>query len=307
MNYPKCAIGTWGWGSGINGGNMVFGKTPTEEQLSAVYDTALKNGLTLFDTAPVYGGGSSEKIVGNLIKNNPDVIISTKFAPSKSDTPESVGKSLTKSLSRLNRDYADVMWLHTPDNIEVNMNAMALLAKAGKIKNIGISNANINEIKLAQKVLAGQGLQLYGVQNHYSLLYRFSEKTGLLDYCNENNITFYAYMILEQGALTGAKKLPALSRRGMAFTKSRIEKLSVLTDKMSELAQKYNTDIAGIAVAHARFKEMTPIIGVTDAKHTESLAKSLNVNISDDEAKILEKLADETGVSVKAAWEKALA
>ena len=77
------------------------------------------------------------------------------------------------------------------------------LAKSGQIKTIGVSNHNLVEIKRANEILAAEGLKISAVQNHYSLLHRSSERAGILDYCKENGITFYSYMVLEQGALTG--------------------------------------------------------------------------------------------------------
>lgn len=241
---------------------------------------------------------------GDLAENNPDVIISTKYFPAEKSEPSNLKKSLEKSLSRVKREYIDILWLHQPVNIENNMKAMAELVLDGKVTHIGISNADIADIQLAQRVLSKYNIKLYGVQNHYSLVFRKYEDNGLLDYCRKNDIEFWAYMLLEQGALTGIKKLPAFSRRGIVFGRSKIEKLTALTDKMSELAEKYQTDIAGISVAHACSKGMLPIVGATKPEHIEKLARSSQLVLSRDEISLLEKIADKTGISVKASWEK---
>lgn len=217
----KCAIGTWNWGNGFNGSGMIFGTTPDKEQIIQAFHSAIKNNMLLFDTAPVYGGGSSEKMIGHLLENNSEVIISTKYFPSKMGGLSNVKKSVEQSLSRLKRQHIDILWLHQPKNIRNNMRAMAELFITGKIRHIGISNADIHDVHLAQNVLSEYNIKLYGVQNHYSLIYRRYENNGLLDYCKQNDIAFWAYMLLEQGALTGAKKLPSFSRRGIAFTKSK--------------------------------------------------------------------------------------
>lgn len=300
----KCVIGTWGWGNGFNGSGMIFGNTPKETELAMAFRSAVNNDLLIFDTAPVYGVGSSEKLLGKLSENNPEIIISTKYLPAEKSEISNVKKTFKKSLLRLEREYVDILWLHQPVNIENNMKAMAELVLDGKVKHIGISNADISDIQLAQNALSKYNIKLYGVQNHYSLIFRKYEGNGLLDYCKKNDIEFWAYMILEQGALTGIKKLPALSRRGIAFGKSKIEKLTELTDKMSELAEKYQTDIAGISVAHTCSKGMMPIVGVTIPEHIEKLAKSALITLSPDEILLLENFADKTGISVKASWEK---
>lgn len=300
----KCVIGTWGWGNGFNGSGMIFGNTPKETQLAMSFSSAVNNDLLIFDTAPVYGGGSSEKLLGKLAENNAEVMISTKYFPAEKSGTSNVKKSFEKSLLRIEREFIDILWLHQPVNIENNMKAMAELVLNGKIKHIGISNADIADVQLAQNVLSKYNIKLYGVQNHYSLIFRKYEDNGLLDYCQKNDIEFWAYMLLEQGALTGIKKLPAFSRRGIAFDKSKIEKLTALTDKMSEIAEKYQTDIAGISVAHACSKGMMPIVGATRPEHIEKLAKSTQLILSRDEVSLLERIADKTGISVKASWEK---
>lgn len=300
----KCVIGTWGWGNGFNGSGMIFGNTPNETRLAMSFSSAVNNGLLIFDTAPVYGGGSSEKLLGKLTKNNSKVIISTKYFPAEKSGTSNVKKSFEKSLLRLKRKSVDILWLHQPVNIENNMKAMAELLLDGKIRHIGISNADIDDVQLAQNVLSRYNIKLYGVQNHYSLIFRKYEDNGLLDYCLKNGIEFWAYMLLEQGALTGTKKLPSFSRRGIVFGKSKIEKLTALTDKMGEIAEKYQTDIAGISVAHACSKGMLPIVGATRPEHIEKLERSTQLILSRDEISLLERIADKTGISVKASWEK---
>ncbi len=77
------------------------------------------------------------------------------------------------------------------------------LAKSGKIGKIGLSNHNLAEIKEAQEILASEGLKISAIQNHFSILNRSSEDSGILDYCKQNGMIFFSYMVLEQGALTG--------------------------------------------------------------------------------------------------------
>ena len=80
---PKLALGAWSWGTGSAGGDQVFGNNLSEENLQPVFDKAMQIGLNLWDTAAVYGEGSSERILGHFIKKikRDDIIISTKFTP----------------------------------------------------------------------------------------------------------------------------------------------------------------------------------------------------------------------------------
>ena len=301
---PACAIGTWGWGTGMNGSRMIFGTKVSKNVLSETYQTAVSHGLVLFDTAAVYGSGTAETLLGEFIKNNNDILISTKYTPMKNENTGKLKDSLNGSLDRLGRSYVDILWLHLPVNIETNITRMVELLKQGRVKNIGVSNCSLAEIQVAERVLQESGYHLYGVQNHYSLLYRESERYGILEWCRENTAAFFAYMVLEQGALTGAKTLPRFSRRGMAFPKSRLKKLASLNELINDMAKKYVVTPSQIVTAHAIGKGMIPIIGVTKPYQAQQLAEAAAVSLSSGELDALEKAADNTGVTVKAAWEK---
>ena len=142
------------------------------------------------------------------------------------------------------------------------------LAKSGQIKTIGVSNHNLSEIKRANEMLAAGGLKVSAVQNHFSLLHRSSEWAGILDYCKENNITFYAYMVLEQGALTGryseANPFPAGTGRGDSYN-PHLKELAGLNEKLAVIGTRFNTSPAQVATAWAIAKGTLPIIGVTKA------------------------------------------
>lgn len=223
-DMPKIALGAWSWGAGAAGGDQVFGNHLFEKDLKPVFDKAMEYGLTLWDTAAVYGEGSSERILGNFIKdvNRENVIISTKFTPQIADgTPDAMQHMIDGSKERLHTDVIDVYWIHNPMDVEKWTPDLIPLAKSGQIKSIGVSNHNLSEIKRANEILAEAGLKISAVQNHFSLLHRSSERAGILDYCKENGITFYAYMVFEQGALTAKYNkehlFPAGTGRGYSY------------------------------------------------------------------------------------------
>jgi aryl-alcohol dehydrogenase-like predicted oxidoreductase len=101
-----------------------------------------------------------------------------------------------------------------------------------------VSNHNLEEIKQANAILSEEGFRISAVQNHYSLLYRSSEEAGILDYCNDNFIAFFAYMVLEQGTLTGRynsqNPLPEGSARANTYNKV-LPQLEELTNAMKEI------------------------------------------------------------------------
>ena len=113
---PRIALGAWAWGN-----DGTFGGHYTADSLKDVYETAMANGLNLWDTATVYGMGTSERILGELIHNTKreDVILSTKFTPQIEDgTPQAMEHMLDASLESMHTDYIDVYWIHNPMNVE---------------------------------------------------------------------------------------------------------------------------------------------------------------------------------------------
>lgn len=309
MKQSKIALGTWSWGAGIAGGDQVFGNHLSETDIQPVFDKAMANGLNLWDTAVVYGMGASETILSDFTKkcNREDVILSTKFTPQIADNSANpVVDMLESSLKRFDTDYIDIYWIHNPADVEKWTPFLAALVKAGKIRRVGVSNHNLAQIKRAEEILSAEGVHVSAVQNHFSLLYRSSEKAGILDYCKENGIDFWAYMVLEQGALSGkydtAHPLPEGSQRGTTYNPllPQIEKLIAV---MREIGEKYGIAPAQVALAWAIGKGTTPIIGVTKVPQVDDAVKAINVNLTPDEMRLLEQTADSLNVDTRGSWE----
>ncbi len=307
MNLPKIAMGAWAWGN-----DGTFGDNYTSADLKNVYETAMENGFNLWDTAVAYGMGVSESVMGELTKETPreNLILSTKFTPQIEDgTPKAMENMIKGSLERLNTDYIDVYWIHNPMDVEKYTPMIIPLAKSGVIKSIGVSNHNLSEIKRVQEILGGEGLEISAVQNHYSLLNRSSETSGILEYCRENDITFYAYMVLEQGALTGkydtAHPFPEGSDRANAYNPI-MNEIEKLVKVMNETGEKYNADAAQIAKAWAIAKGTLPIIGVTKINHVTDAAKAADINMAEEDIEAIEKAADSINVSTIRYWEKVM-
>ncbi|MEY8330075.1 aldo/keto reductase [Lachnospiraceae bacterium 48-33] len=307
---PKIALGAWSWGAGAAGGDQVFGNHLFEKDLQPVFEKAMECGLTLWDTAAVYGEGSSERILGSFVKDirREDVIISTKFTPQiASDSESAMQDMLNGSKERLHADVIDVYWIHNPMDVERWTPDLIPLAKSGQIKSIGVSNHNLEEIKRVNEILATEGLKISAVQNHFSLLHRSSERAGILDYCKENGINFYAYMVLEQGALTGRynkeQPFPAGTGRGDSYN-PHLAEIEDLVAELKKIGEKHNASPAQIATAWAIAKGTLPIIGVTKVKQVEEAAAAAQITLSSEEVSRLEKLGDETGVQTLREWEK---
>ena len=303
---PKIALSAWAWGN-----DGTFGGKLTDADLRPVFDAAMKAGLNLWDTAYAYGMGTSEKILGEFLRTVPrdSYLISDKFTPQCADpnAENAVVALYETSAKLLGTDYMDIYWIHNPVGAPEWTRKLIPLAKTGKIGRIGLSNHNLAEIREAAAILGAEGLKIAAIQNHYSLLNLSSETSGILDYCRENDITFFSYMVLEQGALSGKydtrHPFPADSDRGAVYNPM-LPQLEKLNTGLKEIADRHGVAIAQLPVAWAIAKGTLPIIGVTKVYQVEDAAKAAALELSADEIETMERLASETPLNVIRYWEK---
>lgn len=227
MKY--CALGesgieasVIGMGTWVTGGGMIWGQDPDDAESIRAIHAALDTGITLIDTAPSYGRGRSEEVVGKAIRDRRDkVVLATKcgllvddergafFADFdghklyRSLQPETIRDEVEKSLRRLQTDHIDLYQTHWPameplkTPISESMACLMDLKDQGKIRAIGVSNVSLDELK--ENDAAGE---VASNQLRYSMLCRDAEK-DILPYCLKHNIATLTYMSLEQGLLTG--------------------------------------------------------------------------------------------------------
>lgn len=305
------ALGTWSWGvGGFAGGNVVFGNQLDTKDLTELFDTAISNGLNLFDTAYAYANGESERILGELTAQYPrnQVVISDKFTPGmQNDQAENpVMEMLEGSLQRLGTDFIDIYWIHNAADVERWTPLVIDAVKSGKIGRIGVSNHSLAQVKRVQEILAPAGIKLAAVQNHFSLLYQASIEDGLLDYCKDNDIQFFSYMILEQGALSGKYDqdhlLPADSSRGKTYNPL-FPALTELLAGLRQIAQNHEATVAQVATAWAIGKGTTPILGVTKLEQVLDAATVADLVLTAAEIAGLDRLALASGVDTRGGWE----
>ena len=215
---------------------------------------------------------------------------------------------LEMQLGLMDLNRFDAYWIH---NVSGAPKWTEELAKYFEGKDnvplLGISNHNLAEIKQANEILKAHGLKLSAVQNHYSLINRSSEDSGILDYCKENDIHFFAYMVLEQGALSGKydtkHPMPEGSARAETYNPV-LDKLEILNGELKKLADKYGVGMAQIPVAWAIAKGTLPIIGVTKENQVLDAVKAANITLAEEEVSLLEKVADSLELNVIRFWEK---
>jgi len=205
LEITPIGLGSWGIGG------PPFWPARDENESLQTIEVALDNGINLIDTAPVYGFGRSEKIIGKAIRGKRDkIIIATKCGLRwKNETlkglynnlkPASICEEVESSLTRIGTDYIDLYQVHWPDpgtSIEETMVALYLLKKQGKIREIGVSNFDKAQLESAMKIAP-----VISVQPKYNMLERDVENS-ILPFCIDNNLGVLAYSPLASGILSG--------------------------------------------------------------------------------------------------------
>ncbi|MEJ3742941.1 aldo/keto reductase [Actinomycetes bacterium KLBMP 9797] len=310
LTVPAVALGTWAWGDSGEAGDGYFGSHLTVSGLREVVEKAQSNGFTLWDTAVVYGMGRSETVLAQALKGyaRREYQLSTKFTPQAAGNGDDpVADMLEQSLDRMGTDYVDLYWIHNPADVARWTPLLIPLLQSGRIKHVGVSNHNLKQIALADQILGEAGFRVEAVQNHYSLLYRAAEHAGILDHCREHDVSFFSYMVLEQGALSGryspAYPLPEGSSRAAVYN-GILPQLQALTDRMAAIGEDRGASAADVATAWAIAKGTTPIIGVTKAGYIDGLIRAWSIELADEEIAELEALADAADVDTRGWWEQ---
>lgn len=191
----------------------------------------------------------------------------------------------------------DIYWLHLPTDIEQHLAEIVELYNEGKIRNIGVSNFTLEECRLAKNILDKEGIPLYGVQNHYSLISREWEKNGLLDWCRENGISFWAWAVLEEGMLTDPRIKTKFSLMKLFMNRQK-RKMRELYRVMIAVAKRHDISVPQVAEAYCVNKGVVPICGCRKPKQVRELAEAVNVKLTSGEIRRLEEAADKSGAKV---------
>ncbi len=206
-------------------GTNNFGRRCDYDQTVAVIDAALDAGVTLFDTADIYGQGMSEEYIGRALEGRRDqLILATKFGSAMEENPSErrggpdyIQWAVEGSLRRLRTDVIDLYQMHQPDPstpIVETLGALNDLVVEGKVRWIGCSNFTVEQIEAAEEVARGAGFHRFvSVQNEYSLFVRKAEEE-VLPACERLGIGFLPYFPLASGLLTGKYRLTEKPEEG---------------------------------------------------------------------------------------------
>jgi aryl-alcohol dehydrogenase-like predicted oxidoreductase len=287
-------------GGGLLG--WVFPVIPQEEK-NRIIQAALDGGINWFDTAEIYGQGVSEQSLATGLKAaskyDKDILIATKWRPFLR-TAGNMKISIEDRLRFLGGYSIANFMIHQPSSFsspEAEMNAMADLVEAGKIRSVGVSNFGPERMRRAHAALAKRGLPLAVNEVHYSLLHREIETNGVLDTAKELGVTIIAYTPLARGLLSGKyHKDPGLleKRSGLqrSILKRDVERTRPLITAMEEIAKRYNATIGQVALnwlIHFNGDIVVTIPGATKVQQAQENAGAMQFVLSPEELARLDK------------------
>ncbi len=297
IKIPPLGVGAWAWGDRRF---WNFGRDYDEADIRAVFDASLAAGVNFFDTAEVYGNGSSERFLGSFILGaGQPVIVATKFFPfpwrlSKA----SLLHALRNSLERLNLQQIDlyqVHWPFPPIPVETWAEALAQAAQLGLTRAVGVSNYNVEQMRGVSAVLAKRGVVLASNQVEYSLLKRDVEQNGLLKACQELGVTLIAYSPLAQGVLTGkySPVHPMPGMRGLRHSRASLEKVRPLLRRLGEIGEAHGgKSLAQVALNWTICKGAVPIPGAKNARQAQDNLGALGWRLSEAEVATLDDASE---------------
>lgn len=299
MNFSKLCIGTWAIGG--QGWGDVEENTSIEAIRSMVY-----NGVNCIDTALVYNNGNSERIVGKAIKDiREEVYVITKTGIFqhrnhfvKDGDPETVLQQCDEALERIGVDYLDMFIVHWPDHnspLASTIGAMARLKEQGKIRHIGVSNFNMDQLKESMNYA-----QIDCVQVPYSMVNRQYEQ--YLKWARDHHIGTMTYGSLGAGILTGSfRSLPEFESGDMRnvfyqhFKEPLFSKIMKVLSVMDEIAEKRKVPLSQIAINWSTQKDYvsTAIVGVRSCEEAVENCAGLDWELTTEETTTIDAAIEE--------------
>ena len=293
-------------GLGCMGMSEFYGPGDEAESIRTI-QRALELGVTLLDTADMYGAGRNEQLVGKAIADRRErVFLATKFGVVRdpndatrrgiSGKPDYVRQACDASLKRLSVDHIDLYYQHRVDvdtPIEETVGAMAELVAAGKIRYIGLSEASAKNIERASSVH-----RITALQQEWSLWSRDLEETGQLDAARKHGIGIVAYSPLGRGFLSGQYRSlddfapDDFRRSNPRFQGDNFRKNLQLVERVGEIAAEKKCTPSQLALAWvlAQGDDVVPIPGTKHVKYLEENIAALNVRLTQEDLRRIEEV-----------------
>ena len=318
LEVSRICLGCMGFGKAEQG---MHKWTLPYEDTKKIIDHAWESGITFYDTAMAYQGGTSEEFVGKALKDvRSKAVIATKYSPRTGDMVSAytgrgwIEKCLDDSLRRLGTDYIDLYIMHSWDyNTPVyeSMEALNEAVKAGKVRAVGISNCYAWQLAKANALAEQHGFAPFvSIQSHYNLLAREDERE-LRNLCQEDNIAMTPYSALASGRLSRRPGETSKRLELDAYAKFKYDATAEadqrIIERVAELAEQKGVSMTEISLAWLLTKVTAPVAGATKTSHIDGAVRAVDLELSEEETKYLEELYvphAPVGVLVTNSWRK---
>jgi aryl-alcohol dehydrogenase-like predicted oxidoreductase len=266
-----------------------------QSEKNEIVHAALASGINWFDTAEIYGFGTSEESLSKALKankvSNKDVLIATKWLPLLR-TARNITRTINKRLDYLSGYSIDLYQIHHPwsfSSPKQEMDAMANLLQAGKIRSIGVSNFDAERMRKAHLALENRGVLLASNQVKYNLLDRSIEKNGILESAKEMSITIICWGPLASGLLSGkfhkdSSLIENIDIRRRKTFKERLEETRPIINALEDIALKYQATPAQVALnwlIHFNGETVVAIPGASKAYQAQESAAAMRFRLDD--------------------------
>lgn len=308
ITFPGCSaptvplgVGTWAWGDTATWGMGGYDSSLTEATIDAAWTSSLEAGVSLFDTAEVYGKGESERIIGRMLRAHPErrtsVVLATKFMPMpwKLNVASALRTAIEGSLERLGVDQVDLYQIHGPISLRstaVIAGALTAVQRAGLTRAVGVSNYSIRETERMHRALAQHGIPLASNQIEFSLLRRRPETSGLLAACRRLGVVPLAYSPIGQGRLTGKYSATNPPPGKRTFSAHPMEQVDRIVAELRRIGNANgNRTPSQVALRWIIDKGAVPIPGAKNAAQARENAGALGWSLSQDDMDTLDRVA----------------
>jgi len=298
---PALGVGTWAWGDKSTWGMDGYDTDLTRDSIREAWEASIDTGVTLFDTAEVYGRGESERIIGELLAKDPgratSVVVATKFMPSpwKLNVSGSLLTALRASLDRLGLPAVDLYQIHGPISLRSHAAMAEALANAhqmGLVKAVGVSNYSVKETRSIAGELERRGLRLATNQIEFSLLRRSPETVGLLATCTELGVIPLAYSPIGQGRLTGKYSVGHPPPGKRTFSNHPMAVVDAVVHELRAIGERHGGKLPSqVALNWVMAKGAVPIPGAKNRKQAEENAGALGWQLDEDDIARLDQAA----------------
>ena len=301
VTIPDLGVGTWAWGDKATWGMGGYDTALTEASIRGAYEASIDAGVTLLDTAEVYGNGESERIIGRLLAADPDraarTVVASKFMPFpwRTNVRSALLSSARASRDRLGVEAIDLYQIHGPISLRGHgamAEALAAAHAEGLVRAVGVSNYSVRETRAVAAALERNGLRLASNQVEYSLLRRAPELGGLVATCAELGVVILAYSPIGQGRLTGKYSAanPPPGRRD--FSKHPMATVDAVVDVVRGIGEAHGGKTPSqVALRWLIEKGAVPIPGAKNADQAAQNAGALGWSLTAEELATLDAAA----------------